>query len=66
MRVELLIEKIRKEKGISQEKLAKLSGISAAHISYLERGERRATINVLVQIAKALNVDEKELYRVKR
>lgn len=61
--LKLYIREIREKKGLSQNKLSKLSGVSSSHIGYLENGEREPTISVLYKIAKALNVDIKELFK---
>ena len=61
--LKLYIREIREKKGLSQKKLSKLSGVSSSHIGYLENGEREPTISVLYKIAKALNVDIKELFK---
>ena len=64
MKVEILVKKLRTEKGITLETLAKLSGISKGHLSKIERGEREPKISTLIQIALALKVDIKELYKI--
>ena len=64
MKVEILVKKVRTEKGITLETLAKLSGISKGHLSKIERGEREPKISTLIQIALALKVDIKELYKI--
>lgn len=38
-----LLRKKRKEKGVSQTKLAKLIGVSQPHLSHIEDGSRRLT-----------------------
>lgn len=48
------IARIRKEKGITQEALAYQAGLNRAYIGYIERGERKPTIETLEKIAKAL------------
>ncbi len=64
MRVEILLKKIRKEKGVSLQQLAKITGISTSHLNYIEKNEKEPSISVLVRISAALNVDIKELYKV--
>lgn len=51
------LQKIRKEKGVSQEKLAELSGLHRTYISSLERGSRNPTLTTMYAIACALNVE---------
>lgn len=46
----------RTEKGITQEKLGELIQKSTEHISYLERGERSPSFEVILDIAQALDV----------
>jgi transcriptional regulator with XRE-family HTH domain len=46
----------RAEKGITQDNLGELIDKSTEHISYLERGERSPSFEVILDIAKALGV----------
>ena len=62
MKVKLRLKEVREKLGYSLSELSKITGISKSHINYLENGERKATINVLCQIADKLHIDEKELY----
>lgn len=64
MKVEILIKKIRLEKKMTLETLSKLSGISKGHLSKIERQERDPKLTTLIQIALALKVDIKELFKV--
>lgn len=50
------IRKFRKAKRLSQEELAELVGISTTHMSHIETGNTKLSLNVLVDIAAALNV----------
>ncbi|MEO8608205.1 MAG: helix-turn-helix domain-containing protein [Chloroflexota bacterium] len=52
----LRLRNIRKQKNITQEQLAELIGKSTEHISFLERGERSPSFEVIVDIANALDV----------
>ena len=52
----------RKVKKLTQDKLAELSGLSIRYIGYIERGEKRPSIDALVSITKALNVRLKNLF----
>lgn len=49
-------ERIRKEKGLSHEKLAQLAGINRSTISLLESKKRIPTILTCLKIADALEV----------
>lgn len=50
------IRNIRKEKGLTQEKLAEITDLSANHISHIERANTMVSLPTLVQIVNALNV----------
>ena len=63
MRIEILIRKIREEKGISINQLSKMTGISKGHLSRIENQETMPTILTIERIVIALKVDSKELYK---
>ena len=44
--------------------IAQIAHISKSHLNYIERGMKEPTLSVLIKIAKALEVDERELYEV--
>ena len=46
----------RKQKGISQEVLSGLADIGRSHLSAIERGERKPTLETLYRICSALDV----------
>ena len=46
----------RKKKGISQEALSGLADIGRTHLSAIERGERKPTLETLYRICNALDV----------
>lgn len=50
------IQKYRENTGLSQEAFAEKLGLSAIHISYIERGVRVPSVNVLINIANLLDV----------
>ena len=50
------IRALRKEKNIKQEKLAELVDKATEHISFIERGERAPSLELLLDLARALNV----------
>ncbi|MEQ9467430.1 MAG: helix-turn-helix transcriptional regulator [Ekhidna sp.] len=52
---------LRSQKGISQEKLANLSGITISQVSRIERGEVNTTISTLEVLSKSLNIPLPEL-----
>ena len=49
-------------KGLSQEKLAELSGCHPTYIGQIERGEKNATIESIEKIAIALNIPLSKLF----
>jgi len=66
MRVVILLKQIREKRKLSLDKLAEMTGISKAHLNYIERGEKEPSISILIRIAVALNIDEKDLYEVRK
>ena len=64
MHIEFRIKEVRKSKNITLERLSELTSISKSHLSNIERGEKEPTVSILIRIALALKVDEKELYKV--
>ena len=57
------IAKIRKEKGLTQEELADLVGVSVGYISHLENGTRRnPSILVMNNFAIALQKTVTEIF----
>jgi transcriptional regulator with XRE-family HTH domain len=57
------VRRIRKKKGLTQEKLAELSGFSQQYISSLEHGQRNPTVVTLYELATTLGVSHVELIR---
>ncbi|MFC4320734.1 helix-turn-helix domain-containing protein [Litchfieldia salsa] len=52
-----VIREIREDKGISLNKLSRLSGVSKSYISFIERGKQtNPSISVLERIAEALEI----------
>lgn len=56
------IRNYRTKQGLSQEKLAELSGCHPTYIGQLERGEKNATIESIERIAAALNIPLSKLF----
>ena len=56
------IRNYRTTAGLSQEKLAELSGCHPTYIGQLERGEKNATVESIEKIASALNVSLSKLF----
>lgn len=55
------IKQLRAERGITQEGLAAKIDVDRSYVGFLERGERNPTLDKIVKIAKALNVNASEL-----
>lgn len=53
--------RIRKEKGLTQEQVSELSGLSQQYLSGLERGVRNPTVVTISEISAALGVNYMEL-----
>ncbi len=56
------IRELRKEQGISQEELSYKADLHRTYIGMIERAEKNITLVNIEKIAKALNVDLKELF----
>ncbi|SFU70665.1 Helix-turn-helix [Nitrosomonas eutropha] len=52
----------REKKGWSQDRLSDESGLHRTYISGIERGVRNPTIEIVQQVAVALDVDIQELF----
>ena len=51
-----VIAYFRQQKGVSQEVLSGLADIGRSHLSAIERGERKPTLETLYRICNALNI----------
>lgn len=59
--VALNVKTLRKEKGLSQEGLAELTGLHRTYVGAVERAERNITLSTLCSFAKALKTTAPEL-----
>ena len=55
------IAHFRQKKGVSQEVLSGLADIGRSHLSAIERGERKPTLETLYRICSALDVKMSEV-----
>lgn len=51
-----VIQRKREQKNLSQEVISGLAGIGRTHLSAIERGERKPTLDTFFKIADALNI----------
>ena len=56
------IRNYRTAQGLSQERLAELSGTHHTYIGQIERGEKNATVESIEKISSALNLPLSELF----
>ena len=59
-----VIQEIRERKNISQEVISGLADIGRTHLSAIERGVRKPTLETLFKIADALNVKPSEIVKM--
>lgn len=50
------IQKFRENKNLSQEVLSGLAGIARTHLSAIERGERKPTLETFFKICQAMEI----------
>jgi len=62
-RVSRNIQRIRREKDLSQEEVAHRADIRQTYLSGVETGKRNPSILVVERIAKALGVDVSEIFK---
>ena len=62
-KVGIVIQTIREEKGLSQEVVSDLAGIGRTHLSAIERGQRKPTLETLFRLAEALDMPPSELMK---
>jgi transcriptional regulator with XRE-family HTH domain len=58
-----VVHRLRKERHLSQERLADLSNLDRTSISLLERGKQSPTLRTLVDLASAMELTPSELLR---
>ena len=65
MHIELLIKKKRLSQNITLSQLARKSGVSVSHLSDVENERKNPSLFVMIKVAKALDVEITDLYKVK-
>ena len=63
IKVGIVIQTIREEKGLSQEVVSGLAGIGRTHLSAIERGQRKPTLETFFRLAEALDMPPSELMK---
>ena len=57
------IQEFREKKGLTQEVLSGFADIGRTHLSMIERGLRKPSLNTLFKISNALNIKASELIK---
>jgi len=57
------LKKLRLKSGVTQEKLAELTGLSVVYVGYLEQGKNNPSLEVIYRLADALGVEAGELLK---
>lgn len=57
------LRKIREDRNLSQQQLADMANIAKTSLQRMELGRQAGTIDVLISIAKALNISVSELVK---
>jgi len=60
-RLAMCLKRLREERGLTQERLAKRSGVSHGYLARLEIGMHDPSLSTLAKLAKALRVSVAEL-----
>jgi transcriptional regulator with XRE-family HTH domain len=58
------IQKIRKIKGLTQEKIAEHAGVSPKYISSIERGKANPTLDLLIILAEIMHVTVADFFDI--
>lgn len=58
-----VIQAVREEKGLSQEVVSGLAGIGRTHLSAIERGARKPTLETFFKLSEALDIPPSELMK---
>lgn len=58
-----VIQAYREERGLSQEVVSGLAGIGRTHLSAIERGLRKPTLETFFRLSEAMNIAPGDLIR---
>ena len=64
IKVGAVIQACREERSLSQEVVSGLAGIGRTHLSAIERGQRKPTLETLFKFAEALDIRPSELVKL--
>lgn len=64
MRIEILLKEKRREKKLTLAQLSEKTGISTSHINDIENNIKEPSLSMVVRLAKGLDVEISELYKV--
>jgi transcriptional regulator with XRE-family HTH domain len=56
------LRRLRRQRGLSQERLAHNADLNMTHVAKIERGEREPGVRTVSKLAKALGVSAAELF----
>ncbi|MDO4459997.1 MAG: helix-turn-helix transcriptional regulator [Clostridia bacterium] len=60
----IIISRLRTKKGLSQEKLSALAGISRSHLTLIENGKKTLRVDTFCNLAYALDILPHELMKL--
>jgi transcriptional regulator with XRE-family HTH domain len=55
-RLAFRLRRLREDRGLTQEELAKRSGISRVYVAFLEAGRQDPRVSIVMRLARALKV----------
>lgn len=61
-KIAIIVDRLRKEKNLSQEQLSVRSGLDRTYVSHLLNGRRRFNEDILFKLAKGLDVHPSEFF----
>ena len=59
-----VIREVREKRGLSQEVVSGFADLGRTHLSAIERGVRKPTLDTLFKLAEAMNIAPSELVRL--
>lgn len=64
MHIQILLKQVRAQKNMTLVKLSDKTGISTTHINDIENNLKEPSLSMMVRLAKGLDVNINELYKV--